>query len=333
MKILISNIKRLFLLCRIFIHRVYFTGYIRIINYGIKRYILRKKIPMAVMIALTYRCQCNCVHCSVSNLRNNIGEELSTTEVKRVIDEAQKVGALKIGFTGGEPLLRKDIVELAHHAYRRGLNTSIDTNGILLTKTMVVELKVAGISNINVSIDHSRANFHDRLRRNKGCFQKAVTGIKHCVECKVPCVVSTYVTNGSIENGELKRIIALAWKLKASAVRVLFPIYSGKLYERKRLLLSQVNKERFFNSFVKSSFVYSESPLFDFWTKNLECAAERKLSIYLTANGDIKYCYISNESLGSVKKESLFKILNKNAYFDAKQRIQLNCLYCRHSYT
>ena len=322
---LLHHIRRLLLLHKIFMSRIYISGHIQFLKFFIKRYVFRNKIPMTVMIALTYKCQCNCVHCAVSRLEDNMSAELSTEEIKKIIYESQRIGVLKIGFTGGEPLIRYDIPELVNYAYKKGLSTSIDTNGILLTERMVSDLKMAGISNVNVSIDHPVSNYHDRLRKYKGCYDKAISGIKNCVKQKIPCSISTYLTNRSFDKGEIWEIIRLSRELNVSGVRVIFPIYSGKFDNKKRPLLSEYNKEKFFNTAINGLFVYSESPFFDFITKRIECSSERKLSVYVTAYGDLKYCYVSPNSLGNIRVNSLSKIFGTNSYFNFSDKIKINC--------
>ena len=76
--------------------------------FGIRR-------PSAMTFAVTYRCQCRCIHCSAANHLKPEMEELSTEEAKKLIDDSLKLGVIIIAFTGGEPLLRKDIYELIAH--------------------------------------------------------------------------------------------------------------------------------------------------------------------------------------------------------------------------
>lgn len=323
-----DNIGRILLLYKIFVRRIRIVGYMRLVAFLIRKYCFFKEIPVSLMIAITYECQCNCVHCAASKLKDQIRDELSTEEIKTIIDEACNIGVLKIGFTGGEPLLRDDITGLVRYAYEKGFSTSIDTNGLLVTDKILSELKTAGITNINISIDHPIANYHDKLRQSKGCFDRAVKAISSCVRERIPCVVSTYITDRSMRKSELKDVIDLAKILKADAVRVLFPIYSGKFYSRKKTLLSEANKKLFFSSYIKSNFVYSESPFFDFLTSQMECSAGKKLSFYITAYGDVKYCYVSNDILGNIRLEPLRRILNKNLYFNSNGKVNLSCISC-----
>ncbi|MCX5785610.1 MAG: radical SAM protein [Elusimicrobia bacterium] len=322
-----GHIERLRLLYRIFIRPSAPGIFPQLARFAFKRYALGKRVPMTVMIAPTYRCQCGCVHCSASEFSTG-GTELSTAEIKRLISGAHSLGAPKIGFTGGEPLLREDLPELVAWAGGLGLSVSLDTNGILLSEGVAASLKKAGISNINVSLDSAEARRHDRLRKYEGCFDAALKAVKNCAAAGIPCVISTYVTDKAIAEGRLEALISTARSLGASGVRVLFPVYAGKLGGRSRSLLSAENKKLFFRKYLDSSFVYSESPLYDFLTGAMECTMLRKMSVYVTASGDVKMCYISKTSMGNVRENSLEGILEKNGYLSRGHSPDGECGTC-----
>ncbi|MDD5209729.1 MAG: radical SAM protein [Elusimicrobiales bacterium] len=322
-----GHIKRLLLIYRIFVKPSGFGILPRLANYAFKRYLLGKRVPMTVMIALTYRCQCGCVHCSASELSNE-KPELSTQEIKNIIAAARGLGVPKIGFTGGEPLLRADLPELVACAAGHGLSVSIDTNGILLSKKMAATLKEAGISNINVSLDSADPKRHDRLRKQEGCFEAALEGVKSCAALGIPAVVSTYITDKAISEGRLNDLIYTARQSGAAGVRVLFPVYTGKLGSRRRNLLSAENKKLFFEKYLDSSFVYSESPLYDCLSGAMECTMRKKMSVYVTAYGEVKKCYVSGCSMGNAREESLAAILEKNGYLKAGLAADAECGAC-----
>ena len=309
-----SHLKRLLLLYRIFVEPSGPRIYPRLARYAFKRYLLGKKVPVTVMVALTYRCQCDCAHCSASELSAG-GAELSTDEIKKLISGAGGMGSPKIGFTGGEPLLREDLLELVAWAGSLGLSVSLDTNGILLSKETADALKKAGISNINVSLDSADARRHDRLRKYEGSFGAALSAVRNCAAAGIPCVISTYITDKAIAEGRLDALIGTARALGAAGVRVLFPVYTGKLGGRTRSLLSPAHKKLFFEKYLDSSFVYSESPLYDYLTGAMDCTMLRKMSVYVAASGDVKKCYIHKASMGNVRENSLEEILEDNGYF------------------
>ena len=279
------------------------------------------------MIAVTCRCQCDCAHCSASGLSDN-GAELSAGEIKKILLDARALGSPKAGFTGGEPLMRRDIAELTAFASSLGLSVSIDTNGLLLDEKMARELKAAGISNINVSLDSADARRHDRLRNYPGCFEAALKAVKLCSALDIPCVVSTYLTDRAVAEGRLDALISLSRSAGASAMRVLFPIYTGKLGDRRRSLLSAGHKRLFFQKYADPSFVCSESPLYDYLGGTMRCTAHKKISVYVGADGAVRSCYVSKTSMGNVREGGLAAVLVKSGYLTSGGGSGLECGAC-----
>lgn len=321
-----GHIKRLALLYKVFARRAGLGLLPRLAAFAWNRYALRRSVPLTVMIAVTGRCQCDCAHCSASGLP--AGDELTADEIKKIIESARAIGAPKIGFTGGEPLLREDLAELIAHASGLGLSVSIDTNGILLDGARARELAAAGISNINVSLDSPDARRHDRLRNYPGCFDAALGAVKICAGVGIPCVVSTYLTDRALAEGRLDELIALARASGASAVRALFPIYTGKLGGRTRPLLSREHKELFFKKYADPSFVYSESPLYDYLDGSMQCTAGRRLSVYVGADGAVRSCYVSSKPMGNVRDGGLAAVLERAGYFGGTSGCGPDCGAC-----
>ena len=126
--------------------------------------------PRLVEITLTDRCQCRCVHCyNETDIPVSLKNELTTKEVFSVLEQAAALSCSEVCLTGGEPLLRADLLELIRHARKVGLVPKINTNGILLTPEMVNNLKKAGLAWCSVSIDSPEPERHDELRRYTGC--------------------------------------------------------------------------------------------------------------------------------------------------------------------
>jgi MoaA/NifB/PqqE/SkfB family radical SAM enzyme len=130
--------------------------------------------PINAVIAITYCCQCQCPHCYSSIQDRSISQELSTAEIIGVLDQLKEMGTLQVLFTGGEPLLRKDIFDLVAHAHGIGLLTRISTNGYLLDRACAAKLKSAGLDQCGVSIDQVDADGHDRFRALPGSHARAL---------------------------------------------------------------------------------------------------------------------------------------------------------------
>lgn len=120
--------------------------------------------PLWLVLELTYECPLKCPWCSnpVDYARRK-GEELTTEEWKRVLREGRELGALQLGFTGGEPLLRDDIEELVADATALGYYTNLITSGVGLTEARLVKLKEAGLKQIQLSLQSSERELTDRL--------------------------------------------------------------------------------------------------------------------------------------------------------------------------
>jgi pyrroloquinoline quinone biosynthesis protein E len=119
--------------------------------------------PLWLCLELTYRCPLKCPWCNNPLDLENYRSELNTDEWKRVLREGRELGALQLGFTGGEPLMRKDIVELVAEANRLGYYTNLITSGMGMTEERLLDLKAAGLKQIQLSIQSCDREVTDAL--------------------------------------------------------------------------------------------------------------------------------------------------------------------------
>lgn len=119
--------------------------------------------PLWLVLELTYRCPLACPWCSNPVDFARYGSELTTEEWMRVLREGRELGALQLGFTGGEPMLRKDLEELVAEAHRLGYYTNLITSGIGLSESRLKALKQAGLNQIQLSIQSSDRALTDAL--------------------------------------------------------------------------------------------------------------------------------------------------------------------------
>jgi len=127
------------------------------------------------------RCNLKCVHCYSQSRNKKYKGELTTEEGRKLIEDLARFGSPVILFSGGEPLLRKDLLPLAQLATDFGMRAVISTNGTLITKRRARELKRIGLSYVGVSLDGMRAT-NDRFRGVEGAFVAALKGIRNCQE-------------------------------------------------------------------------------------------------------------------------------------------------------
>ena len=274
----------------------------RLFKYGFGR-----SVPVELWLGMTYRCQCRCVHCFVGDRLNSRQPELTGSEIREVIDIAQKACGLELMFFGGEPLLREDIVELVAYAVSRGLLPTIYTNGILLDEPLVKELQKAGLYRCNVSLDSALPEVHDRKRSYPGCYQKAVAGIRNLVSYDIRCNIWTYASKEEVRDNDLrdlKNIIALGRELDVNSVVILFPIASGNWSCSVNEVLSFEEREKV-RTLWDPPFVHMEHP-----TESTTCTAGRRF-LYVSPQGELIACPCIPFSYGNIRKEDFNRLVKQ----------------------
>ncbi|MBU1612753.1 MAG: 12,18-didecarboxysiroheme deacetylase [Proteobacteria bacterium] len=129
---------------------------------------------------MTQRCNLKCVHCYAHAVDPSAHKDaISHEKAKEIIDDLSAYGAPVMLFSGGEPLVREDLVELAKYATSKGMRAVISTNGTLITKKKAKELKEVGLSYVGISLDGAE-EIHDEFRGVKGSYKKALEGVENC---------------------------------------------------------------------------------------------------------------------------------------------------------
>ncbi|MFZ5449781.1 MAG: heme b synthase [Thermodesulfobacteriota bacterium] len=189
------------------------------------------KIPPLRLLAweTTRRCNLACLHCRAAAGSGPYPGELTTNEGIKLLEDLAGMGQIVVILTGGEPLLREDIFDLAAYGTRLGHRMVMAVNGTLVTPAIATRLKEAGIQRVSISIDGATASSHDRLRNVEGAYSGALAGIAACRKAGLPFQINTTVTRANRE--ELPAIHELAIKLEAAAhhVFVLVPTGRGEL--------------------------------------------------------------------------------------------------------
>ena len=146
--------------------------------------------PLRMDLALTFRCQNNCVHCYTGGPQET--PELTTTEWRQVIDCLHQIGVFILTFTGGEPTLREDLPELLLYAQNKGMVTGLVTNGRRLKDKAYVEtLEKAGLDFVQITLESHKPDIHDRMTDTEGSFEETVAGIKNAVASRIYTTTNT----------------------------------------------------------------------------------------------------------------------------------------------
>jgi len=174
---------------------------------------------------ITRRCNLKCIHCYAHANETTSKDELSTEEGKKLIDDLAGFGVPVILFSGGEPLVRKDLPELASYAVEKGMRAVISTNGTLITDNVAKELKDIGLSYVGISLDGTE-KVNDRFRGVKGAFNSAINGIKSCKKAGIKVGLRFTVNN---HNGnEIPAIFDILEDMDIPRVCFYHLVYAGR---------------------------------------------------------------------------------------------------------
>ena len=174
---------------------------------------------------VTRRCNLKCVHCYAHATGEAAKDELSTGEGKILLDDLAQFGCPVVLFSGGEPLVRKDLLELADYAVKLGMRAVISTNGTLITRSMAQALKDVGLSYVGISLDGMR-EVNDRFRGVKGAFDRAMAGIEHCQQAGIK--VGLRFTINRMNAAEIPAIFDLLEEHNIPRVCFYHLVYAGR---------------------------------------------------------------------------------------------------------
>jgi sulfatase maturation enzyme AslB (radical SAM superfamily) len=144
---------------------------------------LNARTPHVITVAVTYNCQCDCLHCSAAFYKEEVTRNrnaLSLGELQDAVRQAVDLGATCVVLTGGEPLLYEGIYELIASVDPARSVCPLFTNGEFLTERTVEKLKQAGIYGVFVSVDHADAARHDQNRQRPGLSKRISRGLALC---------------------------------------------------------------------------------------------------------------------------------------------------------
>jgi radical SAM protein with 4Fe4S-binding SPASM domain len=173
----------------------------------------------------TRKCNLKCVHCYTDSDYKDYQGELTTEEAKKMIKDLGKFKVPAILFSGGEPILRKDLFELAEFALENGVKPTLSTNGTLITKERAKKLKSTGFTYVGISLD-GIDEINDKFRGVSGAFAKAMEGFRNCVDVGQRVGLRLTLTKRNYE--DLDKIFDFIEKEEINRACFYHLVYSGR---------------------------------------------------------------------------------------------------------
>lgn len=210
-------------------------------------------LPLWLLAELTYRCPLQCPYCSNPLDYALHNQELTTQEWFDVFDQARQLGAVQLGFSGGEPLVRQDLEELVSYAHQKGFYTNLITSGMGLNEQRIARLKEAGLQHIQISFQASDPVVNNALAGSKHAFEQKYEMSRLVKQYGYPMVLNFVIHRHNID--QIEQIIELCLELEADTVELAICQFYGWAYENRQGLLPTkaqlIRAERITNEYRK----------------------------------------------------------------------------------
>jgi len=183
--------------------------------------------PRLIFWELTKGCNLRCIHCRASATELSSPSDLSTQAARDIIDQIAEVSSPILVLSGGEPLFRSDIFQLARYGTDKGLRVALATNGTLVTKQVARKIVDSGVKRVAISLDGADAATHDMFRGIPGAFDAAITGFRNLKDLGMSVQINTTIARHNAH--QLPDVLALAKSLGADALHtfLLVPVGCG----------------------------------------------------------------------------------------------------------
>lgn len=190
--------------------------------------------PYGLLTELTYRCPLHCPYCSNPLRLAEFGDELSLEELTRVLAEARELGVLQLHLSGGEPLLRRDLLDIVAEARRLGFYTNLITSAFSLTADKARQLKSAGLDNVQISIQAADAEHSDYIAGTRS-YDRKLAAARAVKALGFPLTLNYVLHRQNID--QTPRLIELAEDLGADRVELANTQYYGWALRNRAALM------------------------------------------------------------------------------------------------
>jgi putative heme d1 biosynthesis radical SAM protein NirJ2 len=292
---------------------------------------------------VTNRCNLKCEHC-YRDAGTESERELDTEEGKALLDEIAKAGAKMIVFSGGEPFMREDILELTRHAASLGLRPVYGTNGTFLTKEMALKVMEAGGASVAISLHMTDPKELDEFMGMPGTYDAAIEAMRVCKEVGLRFQVNTTVFKRNAD--QILEVCELAHELGAMSHHVLFLVPTGRGVDMEEETL----REKEYETLIRDILLKREELGFDIKPtcapQFMRIAEQRNIDMgrytrgclaginycSIIPNGDVWPCPYLPMKLGNVRETPFSEIWAANPVFENMRSMEYSggCGPCKY---
>ncbi|WP_338598677.1 radical SAM protein [Sulfolobus tengchongensis] len=303
---------------------------------------------------MTYKCNLNCIHCYI-NASPTREDGLTTEEAINLIDQMAEIKIPLLIMSGGEPLMRRDFLNLSKYASEKGIKLALSTNGTLISEKMAQMLKEIGFVYVGISLDSPSPEFHDKFRGLNGAFEMTIKGIKNAINAGLNVGLRFTITSKNID--DLDSYVNLALKLGVKRITFYHISASGRGKELRDWMYTPEQYTRFMDRlieyarklkgiieiettlapydgiYIAKKLARDENELNEYlrFVENSGGCGRKMISIY--PNGDVYPCqFIDFHKLGNVKEKPLKDIIQNipDIFINTHKYLTGKCASCEY---
>lgn len=278
----------------------------------------RPDAPLNVEFNITNRCNLNCIHCK-NNSGDVCSDELTTSEIKDVIDQISDINVFYLGIGGGEPMMHRDFSEILEYACsKKNLKVGVVTNGTMLDEKKAAFFKKLGVYLVRVSLDGFDRATHEGFRRAE-CFDRTIRGIRNLLKYDISTTVLSVISKYNFHYFE--KIVDKCTDIGVKSINLITFVPAGRGMKNSWLGLDSAEYKRFLQRVLKlkrssTIRVLTETPLLGV-LGGAECHAMCLAGIFMivvNATGDITPCSYFDRILGNIKKDTIQNVWQRNKF-------------------
>jgi len=284
-------------------------------------------IPFSLHLDVTYRCNERCVHCYLDHDDHG---EMTTDEIKRVLQQAAATGTLILTLSGGEPFLRKDFFEILTYARSLMFAVKIKTNGMLIGPEQAERLRELHIGEVQISIYSHRADVHDAITKVGGSLDRSLKAIRFLRDQGLNTVISCPLMRANIVDYPQVQTLAAELGVKFTMDPTITPKMDGDASVVKHRI-AQPDIARVFQDSTLvgdvNEFCRPSGPVTDDLLESVPCSAGHT-SVYVSPYGDVFPCVQFPVACGNLRQQSL-----EDVWLHSKQMNQIRSIRVRDLHT
>ena len=318
--------------------------------------------PFIVSYSITTKCNLKCKHCYSSSVEYPAPDELTTEEAFQLIDDLSDWGIHLLVLDGGEPLCREDMLDIVEYASKKGLRTTVGSNGTLIDKPMARHMLAAGVKAVAISLDAADAKTHDSFRGVVGAFEQALKGAESCKNAALPFQFNMVIRKETLS--QLPDMLRLALDYGANATELFDLVAAGRAKEECQEQVLSIDERKWAMEWLANAqedypivIRVPGCPMYPLVLQQKKiqpkhfppemlhripyydrgCAAGMPLGyIMVQCNGEVNPCMLLQIKLGNIREQSITYVWQNSpilAKLRQRQLLEGKCGGCVHMVT